>query len=122
MVDWLFPGAALLAGLAGSAHCLAMCGGIMGALSLGAVGSRGQRLLLVITMNLGKALSYGIAGALAGGFGAVLGDELAALGLGRTLRWASAVILVAVGLRLLFGIQLPGPIERAGARLRRRLQ
>lgn len=122
MVDWLIPGAALLAGLAGSAHCLAMCGGIMGALSLGAVGSRGQRLLLVITMNLGKALSYGAAGALAGGLGAVIDKELAALQLGQALRWASAAILVAIGLRLLLGIQLLGPIERAGVRIWRRLQ
>lgn len=122
MADWLIPGAALLAGLAGSAHCLAMCGGIMGALSLGAAGSRGQRLLLVITMNLGKALSYGAAGALAGGLGAVIDKELAALQLGQALRWASAAILVAIGLRLLLGIQLLGPIERAGARIWRRLQ
>ena len=60
-------------GLLSSLHCLGMCGGIMGALSLSLPADvRANRLqisLFVTAYNLGRLSSYIIAGALAGAFG-----------------------------------------------------
>jgi hypothetical protein len=75
--------AALLAGLAGSGHCLAMCGGISAAL---AGASRAPAPLTALLLSTGRVLSYSLAGALAGGGGALLGRGLDLLRLGLGLR------------------------------------
>src|SRR5690606_40792468 len=59
--------AALVLGLASSLHCVAMCGGIIGALSLGAAPADGTgRFVYVAGYNLGRIGSYAVAGALSG--------------------------------------------------------
>ena len=62
---------AFLAGLMGSAHCVAMCGGIATALGAGASGARlpGSTLLY----QLGRISGYGLIGGLAGTLGAAVG-------------------------------------------------
>jgi uncharacterized protein len=55
-------------GLMGGVHCAAMCGGIVGAVSLRA-GRSGVALQL--SYNAGRVLSYAAAGALAGSFGSI---------------------------------------------------
>jgi sulfite exporter TauE/SafE len=67
--------AAFVAGAAGSVHCLAMCGGLSGALGIrarrhGASSARGFAHSL--TYQAGRITSYSIAGALVGSFGGVL--------------------------------------------------
>ncbi|RUO21675.1 sulfite exporter TauE/SafE family protein [Aliidiomarina haloalkalitolerans] len=57
-IDWL---AALIMGLAGSGHCLAMCGGLAAAMGMN---QSPARLLLY---NLGRISSYAIAGLLISG-------------------------------------------------------
>ena len=59
------PAALFLVGLLGGAHCIGMCGGIVGALSLGSA----PRLSLHLAYNAGRIVSYAAAGALAGAFG-----------------------------------------------------
>ena len=67
-------GAALIAGLAGSGHCLAMCGGIAGALAMRGSSEQGtpSRLALALAYNLARVASYTLAGALAGLLGRTL--------------------------------------------------
>ena len=57
---------AFIAGLAGSGHCLGMCGGLISALSLG---QKAARSTLLIGYNLGRIVSYTIIGLLAGALG-----------------------------------------------------
>lgn len=93
-------GAALLLGLATSAHCMVMCGGIAGALGLAtAQDARGRpRALLLLGYQLGRVLSYGLAGLLfAGALGGV-SVLLEGAALGRVLRIISAAVFVLAAL------------------------
>lgn len=112
---------ALLVGFLGGAHCVAMCGGIVGALSLHRAEGGGARFGLHLGYNLGRLVSYSLAGALAGGVG-----QLAALGTGWGLRWAlyalANLMLLGMGLYLLGEPRLLAPVERLGAGLWRKLQ
>lgn len=95
---------ALLLGLMGSGHCVAMCGGLGAALAQpaasGAVvpGGASTRTAAVLTtglLSLGRIASYVVLGAVVGGLGQTL-DGLAAWGPG--LRVAAGALIVALGL------------------------
>lgn len=115
----------LLVGLMGSVHCLAMCGGIVGALST--AGTRGpaplvrykvsgnavlvfkpalvnDEIIRVLSYNLGRLASYATAGALAGGIAAGLLRGADVLGWMLPLQQAAYVavnlMLLALGLHL----------------------
>jgi sulfite exporter TauE/SafE len=110
--------AALLAGLAGSGHCLGMCGGISAAL---AGGGRGPAWLNALLLSTGRIASYGLAGAIAGTGGALLGRGLDLLRLGQALRIGFGLLLVAVGLTLALRWRGLLRIEALGGRLWARL-
>ena len=56
---------ALILGLLGGGHCLGMCGGLMGALTLAIPKEqRSRRFRLLLAYNLGRILSYATAGLL----------------------------------------------------------
>ena len=58
---------ALILGLLGGGHCLGMCGGLMGALTLAIPPERrAQRFQLLLAYNLGRIFSYSLAGLLLG--------------------------------------------------------
>ena len=58
---------ALILGLLGGGHCLGMCGGLMGALTLAIPKEqRSRRFRLLLAYNLGRILSYALAGLLLG--------------------------------------------------------
>jgi uncharacterized protein len=60
-------GSALVLGLLGGGHCLGMCGGLMGALTLAIPPEqRSRRLRLLLAYNLGRIFSYASAGLLLG--------------------------------------------------------
>lgn len=107
-----------LVGLLGGAHCVGMCGGIVGALSMGSA----QRWSLHLAYNLGRILSYALAGALAGllgGASMVLSGQLPV----RLVLFVLAnLMLVALGLYLLGATASLALIERAGQRLWARIQ
>ena len=111
--------AAFVAGLAASAHCLAMCGGIAGALSVRADG-RADRFAS-LRYNLARIASYGIAGALAGTAGRVLLQTFDVQRLSIVLRVAAGLVMLAAAARLLLGWRLLDPLESLGARAWRRL-
>lgn len=89
----LFGG--FLLGLVGSFHCVGMCAPI--ALALPQIGeSRSSQLTSAALYNLGRASSYGLLGAVAGGLG--LGVLLA--------QWQQSLSLV-IGAALLLSVLLP---------------
>ncbi|MEE1920522.1 sulfite exporter TauE/SafE family protein [Pseudomonas sp. 148P] len=90
-------GSALILGLLGGGHCLGMCGGLMGALTLAIPPEqRGRRLRLLIAYNLGRILSYASAGLLLG----LAGWALAGSPLATGLRVLAALLLICMGLYL----------------------
>ncbi len=109
--------ALFLVGLLGGTHCVGMCGGIVGALSMG-----GGRWSLHLAYNTGRILSYGLAGALAGSLGAAsLG--LAGQTTARLVLYVFAnLMLVALGLYLLGVTGALALTEKAGQKLWRRIQ
>ena len=124
MIEVLTPVAALVAGLAGSAHCVLMCGGIAGALGLGSSAGQacaGGALRYPILYNLGRVTSYSAAGAVAGMVG---GGTLALAGLPalhRAFAVLAAVVVVAAGLKAAAGARQLDWLDRAGARIWRRV-
>ena len=88
---------ALILGLLGGGHCLGMCGGLMGALTLAIPPEqRGRRLRLLLAYNLGRIFSYACAGLLLGLAGWAVASSPAAL----ALRVLAALLLIAMGLYL----------------------
>jgi len=124
MIETLTPVAALVAGLLGSTHCVLMCGGIAGALGLGAQAGgacHGQSLRFPALYNLGRITSYAVAGGIAGALG---GGTLALAGLPQLGKWfaaLAALVIVLVGLRLLAGGRHFAAFDRAGAAAWRRI-
>jgi len=118
--EWLI-GSGFLMGLMGSVHCIGMCGGIVGALTLPAttrtiaIQPRVDRSLPIL-YNLGRISSYTLAGALAGGVGFALFD------LTQLDRVAAAGRVIAGGFMLALGLYLGGwwrglgALERLGAK------
>jgi len=109
--------ALFLVGLLGGTHCVGMCGGIVGALSMG----RPSPLPLLLAYNLGRIASYGIAGAIAGAVGSVvvLSGQLP---LRIALHVAASLMLVALGLYLIGVTRALAFTERAGQKLWQRIQ
>ena len=116
--------AAFLAGVAGSVHCIVMCGGISAALGLMARRrgvAAGEAALLAVGNQLGRVGSYALAGAACGAFGGVLVTLFDLEPLTLAVRIGGGFLLMAVAMRVLFGWQVTAPLERLGARLWARL-
>lgn len=110
--------ALFLIGLLGGTHCIGMCGGIVGALSMGA----GSRPALHLAYNAGRIVSYTMAGAIAGALG---GASLALSGqlpVRIVLFVLANLMLVALGLYLMGATRSLAFTERFGQRLWRHLQ
>ncbi|ROQ19444.1 sulfite exporter TauE/SafE family protein [Marinimicrobium koreense] len=112
--SWL---AAWMLGLFSSAHCLGMCGGIMGALSAAIPAeARGRRWRLLLSYNVGRIASYTLMGLLAG---LVAGGITP---LDPVLRLLAGLLLIAMGLYLAGWWRGLTWLERGGAVVWRRLQ
>jgi hypothetical protein len=110
---------AFLVGVLGSTHCVGMCGGIVGALTLGVQGPR-PLLAYLLAYNAGRIASYALAGTALGAASAVLLDSIpAAQIVGRVV---SGAFVIALGLYLSGWWLGLGALERLGARLWRRIQ
>lgn len=115
-----------LIGLVSTLHCLGMCGGIIGALSLSLPAEvRASRLRLVtfsLLFNAGRIISYVAAGLLAAAFGV---EILKALGLQNAheiLRYAGVIFMVAIGFYLAGWFPQMANVERIGQPVWRRLE
>jgi uncharacterized protein len=114
--DYLLFLSAWLTGLAGSAHCFGMCGGIAGAIGV-TRGTGLQRFATLASVHLGRALGYAVIGGIAGFAAATVSAELLGLRGAMWLRGLAGVLTIAIGLKLLWGGGWLGVLERGGARL-----
>lgn len=97
IIEWSALTAAFLLGLFSSAHCVGMCGGIMGALSMAIPAkARARRWLILLSYNLGRILSYALMGVIVGLFA----RQITASGGAVWLRWLAGLLLIAMGLYL----------------------
>lgn len=118
--------AALLAGLLGGVHCVGMCGGITGALTMGlpdVVRTSPTRLLpYQLAYNLGRILSYVVAGALMGALGAGV------FSLGDMHQTRLFVLLIAALFMLVLGLYIGGwwsgllKLEQLGGHVWKRIE
>ncbi len=110
---------ALVLGLLGGGHCLGMCGGLMGALTLAIPPEqRSRRLQLLLAYNLGRILSYALAGLLLGLAGWVVAGSQAEV----IMRTLAALLLIAMGLYLAGWWSALTRIEALGRGLWRHIQ
>lgn len=126
----------LLAGLAGSVHCAAMCGGIVGAFSaaprgrafpVAVVTQTASAVALdstvrVLAYNGGRIGSYALAGTLAGGVAASAGMLGPMEQVQAAAYWGANAMLVALGLYLAGIWNGIAVLERAGGKLWRRVE
>jgi sulfite exporter TauE/SafE len=97
MMDWAPLVAAFTLGLVSSAHCVGMCGGIMGALTMAIPAeARQRRLQLLMGYNLGRIGSYTLMGFLLGSFS----SAISAWGGMGGLRTLAGLLLIAMGFYL----------------------
>ncbi len=129
----------LVVGLAGSVHCIGMCGGIVGALSASAaspaaaaaanvanvansartvipiaVAQPARPLTRVLAYNAGRISSYMVAGALAGGLASGAQSLSALAGVQLGFYWLANLMLVALGLYLMNAWQGLALLEQGG--------
>lgn len=110
--------ALFLVGLLGGTHCVGMCGGIVGALSMGAP----ARWSMHLAYNSGRILSYVFAGAVAGALGAASQGLEGQLPVRNSLYFLANLMLVALGLYLLGVTRALSFTERLGQQLWKKLQ
>jgi sulfite exporter TauE/SafE len=118
--------AALFVGLFGTVHCIAMCGGIAGALSAGLapeVRNRNRATLWCqLGYNAGRIISYVVAGTAVGLLGRLLAST-AGLELARVLlQGLAGLFMLLLGLYLTGWWPLLARLEQAGSRLWRHIE
>lgn len=95
---------AFIVGLMGGVHCIGMCGGIVGALSFGveqqSSDSKARLFKLLAGYNLGRILSYTLAGGLMGSIGWMASHWLEIRQMQLLLQLMAAVFMVLLGLYL----------------------
>ena len=112
---------AFLIGLLGGTHCVGMCGGIVGALSLQLPGQVPQ-WRFHFAYNIGRIACYTLVGVIAGTVGAGGGLFSDILPVSRILYWIANLLLVALGLYLAGLSSFVLHLEGAGNAVWRRLQ
>lgn len=90
-----------IAGMAGSFHCVGMCGGFACALGRDASGSRLATALRHLLYNTGRVVSYGFLGGLAGLGASLLAADGHALAGQRLLAMLAGVLMILMALQLL---------------------
>ncbi len=109
---------AFAAGLLGSVHCVGMCGGIVGALTMG-LRQQARRSWLVMlayqfAYNLGRITSYALAGCIVGLLASpvyTLSDQAFAI---RISHWFTGGIMILIGLYLAGWSRVLVAVERVG--------
>ena len=108
--------AAFIAGLAGSGHCIGMCGPIVLLIERDGAGI-GRRL----AANVGRLGFYVVLGGIAAAFGVFLTSFTGVSEGLFMLRTAAGVIIILLGLHLLFDLRLVGWLEKVGSSLWQRM-
>jgi hypothetical protein len=109
---------AFILGLFSTVHCVGMCGGIIGALSLSLPETvRQQRLrhiFFISLYNIGRILSYSLAGFIVGYIGAEAASYTDMSGGPSILRYTGVVLMIAIGLYLAGWFPQLSRVERIG--------
>jgi sulfite exporter TauE/SafE len=117
--------AAFLIGFLGSTHCIGMCGGIVGALTLGLPDKVRQSpwklLPYLLTYNTGRLLSYSFAGLLIGLLTESAGN-LFQVGKFPVGGIVGGLFMVALGIYIAGWFQTMAPLERLGSHFWRRIE
>lgn len=113
--------AAFLVGLLGGGHCVGMCGGIVGAVTMTLPGSK-PRLPFVLAYNFGRIGSYTLAGIIAGTVGASSFFLEHVLPVEKVLYALASLMLVLLGLYLAGIWRVLTRLEALGGRLWQHLQ
>lgn len=117
---------AFLAGLLGSAHCIAMCGGIVGALTMTLPNSVHQSYLrltpYLLSYNIGRIGSYTLAGILMGFLGEQFAQSLPMDNPRVVAMWVSGLFMIALGLYIGAWWQVLTRIEKMGGYLWRKIE
>ena len=111
---------AFVVGLLGGVHCAGMCGGIVGALSLGI--QSGRQLPVLFAYNLGRIASYTLAGAVMGALGFFFSGLLSVQMAQRVLLTFAGVFLILMGFYLAGWSAALSRVERAGGVIWRRIE
>lgn len=116
MIDELSLAAAFMIGLLGSTHCIGMCGGIVGALTMGLAERTRQSFMkmlpYLVTYNLGRLLSYSIAGFIVGLLSDTAGNVFQInFPIGGVV---GGLFMVALGIYIAGWLQTMAPLERLG--------
>jgi sulfite exporter TauE/SafE len=118
--------AAFILGLFSTVHCLGMCGGIIGALSLSLPERirlhRGRLMIFVTTYNIGRILSYSVAGTIVGYIGAEAAAYTDMSDGPSILRYTGMVMMIAIGLYLAGWFPQLSKVERIGKPLWKMLE
>ncbi|MDO8827239.1 sulfite exporter TauE/SafE family protein [Methylophaga sp.] len=113
---------AFLLGLFSSAHCIAMCGSVIGALTLTLpveIRQQPRKMFpFVFNYNVGRILSYAIAGSIVG----FLASPLAQINGLSVLRYLSVLVMIGMGLYLAGWFPKFAHAEKIGAPIWRKLQ
>jgi len=113
---------AFLLGLFSTVHCIAMCGSVIGALTLSLPKevreSQAQMFPYVLNYNLGRLLSYGLAGFIVG----LLVSPIGEFGGQQILRYLSTIVMIAMGLYLAGWFPKFARMERLGTPIWKLLQ
>lgn len=113
--------AAFLVGLLGGGHCVGMCGGIVGAVSMSLPNSK-PKFPFLVGYNLGRISSYTLAGVTAGALGASSFFLDHILPIEKLLYALASVMLVLLGLYLAGIWRVLTELEHIGAMLWQRIQ
>lgn len=127
MAIWDFPlVVAAILGLASSVHCVGMCGGIVGMLTMSLPTdirqNRSQLMAYTISYNAGRVLSYTVAGVAAGALSGSVFDPESAGGGPSLIRIVAALLVIAIGLYLAGLLPRWTALERIGAPLWRAVE
>ena len=113
--------AAFLVGLLGGGHCVGMCGGIVGAVTMTLPGSK-PKFPFLLSYNLGRIGSYTLAGIMAGAVGASSFFLEHVLPVEKVLYALASLMLILLGLYLAGIWRVLTRLEALGGRLWQRLQ
>lgn len=117
---------AFIAGLLGSGHCIGMCGGIVGALTMSLPDnirqSHNKLIPYILTYNIGRIGSYTLAGVLMGFLGAQFAGVLPLENPRVIAMWVSSIFMILLGLYIGGWWQVLTYLEKAGQKLWRKIE
>lgn len=114
---------AFLVGLLGGVHCIAMCGGIVGALSFGVTPETGRvSWSYLLAYNVGRISSYTLAGVLVGGISWLAGQWFEVHLWQKGLQMVAGLFMLALGLYIAGWWRGLAKVEQAGGWFWRRIE